>query len=92
MLDEAGRPMIESIPRERPLVKLHHAFNVERTEGLERISRQPRRGAQHRSRLRLVIAAIPAARDLVALWESDLELAGRDAGSILIITSPPVST
>ena len=39
-----------------------------------------------------MIAAMPAAADLVALWEADLELAGWDPGPIPIITSPPAST
>ena len=39
-----------------------------------------------------MIAAMPAAEDLVTLWEADLELAGWDPGPIPIITSPPAST
>ena len=35
VLDDAGRPVIESVRRDRPLVKLHHVFNVEQTEGLD---------------------------------------------------------
>ena len=34
VLDEAGRPVIESVKRDRPLVKLQYVFNVEQTEGL----------------------------------------------------------
>ncbi len=33
--DEAGRPKLEWVQRDRPLVKLHHVFNVEQTEGLQ---------------------------------------------------------
>ena len=35
VLDDAGRPVVESVRRDRPLVKLHHVFNVEQTEGLK---------------------------------------------------------
>ncbi len=35
VLDEAGRPKLEWVQRDRPLVKLHHVFNVEQTEGLK---------------------------------------------------------
>ena len=34
VLDDAGRPVVESVRRDRPLVKLQHVFNVEQTEGL----------------------------------------------------------
>ena len=33
--DEEGRPKLEWVQRDRPLVKLHHVFNVEQTEGLK---------------------------------------------------------
>ena len=33
--DENGRPKLEWVQRDRPIVKLHHVFNVERTEGLQ---------------------------------------------------------
>ena len=33
--DEQGRPQLESIQRDRPLVKLHYVFNVEQAEGLQ---------------------------------------------------------
>ena len=33
--DEEGRPKLEWVQRDRPLVKLHHVFNVEQTEGLQ---------------------------------------------------------
>ena len=33
--DEEGRPQVEWVKRDRPLVKLHHVFNVEETEGLQ---------------------------------------------------------
>ena len=33
--DEQGRPKLEWVQRDRPLVKLHHVFNVEQTEGLK---------------------------------------------------------
>ena len=45
VLDEAGRPKVEWVERDRPLVKLHHVFNVEQTEAL---------------RLRPLAAAAPA--------------------------------
>ena len=35
MLDDAGHPAVESVRRDRPLVKLHYVFNVEQTEGLD---------------------------------------------------------
>ena len=35
MLDGEGRPTLEWVQRDRPLVKLRHVFNVEQTEGLE---------------------------------------------------------
>ncbi|MCY4661758.1 MAG: zincin-like metallopeptidase domain-containing protein [Acidobacteria bacterium] len=35
VLDENGRNKLEWVPRDRPLVKLHHVFNVEQTEGLQ---------------------------------------------------------
>ena len=35
VLDDAGRPKLEWVQRDRPLVKLHHVFNVEQTEGLK---------------------------------------------------------
>ena len=35
VLDDAGRPKLEWAERDRPLVKLHHVFNVEQTEGLQ---------------------------------------------------------
>ncbi len=34
VLDDAGHPVVESVRRDRPLVKLHYVFNVEQTEGL----------------------------------------------------------
>ena len=34
VLDDAGHPVVASVRRDRPLVKLHHVFNVEQTEGL----------------------------------------------------------
>ena len=34
VLDEAGRPERVWVERDRPLVKLHHVFNVEQAEGL----------------------------------------------------------
>ena len=34
VLDDAGYPVVESVRRDRPLVKLHYVFNVEQTEGL----------------------------------------------------------
>ena len=33
--DEHGRPTLEWVQRERPLVKVQHVFNVEQTEGLK---------------------------------------------------------
>ena len=33
--DQEGRPKLEWVQRDRPLVKLHHVFNVEQTEGLK---------------------------------------------------------
>ena len=33
--DEEGRPKLEWVQRDRPLVKLHYVFNVEQTEGLK---------------------------------------------------------
>ena len=33
--DEEGRPKLEWVQRDRPIVKLHHVFNVEQTEGLQ---------------------------------------------------------
>ena len=33
--DEEGRPKLEGVQRDRPLVKLHYVFNVEQTEGLQ---------------------------------------------------------
>ena len=35
MRDEEGRPKLEWVQRDRPLVKLHYVFNVEQTEGLQ---------------------------------------------------------
>ena len=35
VLDEAGRNKLEWVQRDRPVVKLHHVFNVEQTEGLK---------------------------------------------------------
>ncbi len=35
VLDENGRPTLEWVQRDRPLVKLHHVFNVEQTESLK---------------------------------------------------------
>ena len=35
VLDEAGRSKLEWAERDRPLVKLHHVFNVEQTDGLK---------------------------------------------------------
>ena len=35
VLDDAGHPAVESVRRDRPLVKLHYVFNVEQTEGLD---------------------------------------------------------
>ena len=35
VLDDEGRPQLEWRKRDRPLVKLHHVFNVEQTKGLE---------------------------------------------------------
>ena len=35
VLDGEGRPKLEWVQRDRPLVKLRHVFNVEQTEGLE---------------------------------------------------------
>ncbi len=32
VLDDAGHPAVESVRRDRPLVKLHYVFNVEQTE------------------------------------------------------------
>ena len=34
VLDEQGRPKLEFVQRDRPLVKVQHDFNVEQTEGL----------------------------------------------------------
>ena len=34
VLDEHGQKTLEWVQRDRPLVKLHHVFNVEQTEGL----------------------------------------------------------
>ena len=34
ILDEEGRPKLEWVQRDRPLVKVQHVFNVEQTEGL----------------------------------------------------------
>ncbi len=33
--DEEGRPKLEGVEWDRSLVKLHHVFNIEQTEGLE---------------------------------------------------------
>ena len=46
MLDEAGRPKLEWVQRDRPLVKLHHVFNVEQTEGLKLRSLQTPAGPE----------------------------------------------
>ena len=35
VLDDEGRKKLEWVQRDRPLVKLHHVFNVEQTEGLK---------------------------------------------------------
>ena len=35
LLDEHGRPKLEWVKRDRPLVKVQHVFNVEQTEGLQ---------------------------------------------------------
>ena len=35
VLDDEGRKKLEWIQRDRPIVKLHHVFNVEQTEGLK---------------------------------------------------------
>ena len=34
VLDEAGRPTLDWVRRDRPLVKVQHVFNVEQTQGL----------------------------------------------------------
>ena len=33
--DEEGRPQLDWVQRDRPLVKLHYVFNVEQTDGLK---------------------------------------------------------
>ncbi len=35
VLDDEGRKKLEWVQRDRPLVKLHHVFNVEQTDGLK---------------------------------------------------------
>ena len=35
VLDDEGRQKLEWVQRDRPIVKLHHVFNVEQTEGLK---------------------------------------------------------
>ena len=35
VLDDEGRKKLEWVQRDRPIVKLHHVFNVEQTEGLK---------------------------------------------------------
>ena len=44
--DEAGRPKLEWVQRDRPLVKLDHVFNVEQTEGLKLRSLQTATGPE----------------------------------------------
>ncbi len=46
VLDEAGRPKLEWVQRDRPLVKLHHVFNVEQTDGLKLRSLQTAAGPE----------------------------------------------
>ena len=43
-LDNEGRPQLEWVQRDRPLVRLRYVFNVEQTEGLE-LRVAPGRGA-----------------------------------------------
>ena len=44
--DEAGRPKLEWVQRDRPLVRLHHVFNVEQAEGLKLRSLQTTAGPE----------------------------------------------
>ena len=46
MLDDEGRPKLERVQRDRPLIKLHHVFNVEQTEGLQLRSLQTTAGPE----------------------------------------------
>ena len=46
VLDEEGRPKLEWLQRDRPIVKLHYVFNVEQTEGLQLRSLQTAAGPE----------------------------------------------